>query len=72
MRIMKMSKNKDDIDNFVAEMTKLSRKYGLAIHGFDGGSYLSECENMAHIICEDGDFWWNEKEQKYEIKNIKI
>jgi hypothetical protein len=53
-----MLKNKDDIDNFVAEMTKLSRKYGLAVHGFDGGSYLSECGNAAHIICEDGDFWW--------------
>jgi hypothetical protein len=64
--------DKDTIDNFVAEMTELSRKYSLAIHGFDGGSYLSDCKNMAHILCEDGDFWWNEKEQKYEIKNIKL
>jgi hypothetical protein len=66
-----MAKNKNDIDNFVSELTELSRKYGLAVGGFDGGAYLAECENMAHVICEDGDFWWNEEAQKYEIKNIK-
>jgi hypothetical protein len=62
-----MLKNKDVIDNFVAEMTELSRKHGIAVHGFDGGTYLSECENTAHILCEDGDFWWNEEEKKYEM-----
>jgi hypothetical protein len=31
---------------------------------------LTENTNIAHILCEDGDFWWDEKEQKYEIKNI--
>jgi hypothetical protein len=68
----KMVRNKNDIDNFVSELTELSRKYGLVVGGFDGGAYLAECENMAYLICEDGDFWWDEKGQKYEIKNIKL
>ncbi|WP_010255601.1 hypothetical protein [Treponema primitia] len=67
-----MVKKKEDIDNFVAEITELSRKYGIAVHGFDGGTFLTDCENMAKEICKDGDFLWNEKEQKYEIKKIKL
>jgi hypothetical protein len=62
--------SKKDIDNFVSEVTELSRKYGIAIGGFDGGAYLAETVNMAYLFCEDGDFGWDEKTQKYEIKNI--
>ncbi|MFP3040298.1 hypothetical protein LQZ19_00605 [Treponema primitia] len=67
-----MQRNKENIDNFIVEMTALSRKYGIAVHGFDGGAFLTDSENMAKEICKDGDFWWNEKEQKYEINNIKL
>lgn len=67
-----MVRSKEDIDNFVVEISELSRKYGIAVHGFDGGAFLADSENMAHEICRDGDFCWNEKEQKYEIKNIKL
>ncbi|GHV29005.1 hypothetical protein AGMMS4952_13990 [Spirochaetia bacterium] len=67
-----MITNKNDIDNFISGLTELSRKYGLAVHGFDGGAFLANSENMGDIICVDGDFWWNEKDKKYEIKNIKF
>jgi hypothetical protein len=56
---------KIDVDNFLKEVSQISKKYGICFYGWDSGLNLSLAANGSGVITEDGEVQYDEEKGYY-------